>query len=113
MASLGQPCITSAQCHSGQVSAGVMGLVINMGHFRVFLGDLENTEEVAYNPPKKNPSRRDGGPKGLQHCVAMLAPSGPESLRDGFFGGGLKGNCQKKYTMEVKTVKARKSDRVV
>ena len=26
---------------------------------------------------------------------------------------GLKGNCQKKYTMEVKTVKARKSDKVV
>ena len=61
----------------------------------------------AYNPPKKSV------PKGLQHCEAMLAPSGPESLRDGFFGGGLKGNCQKKYTMEVKTVKARKSDKVV
>jgi len=27
--------------------------------------------------------------------------------------GGLKGNDQKKYTMEVKTVKARKSDGLV
>ena len=30
-----------------------------------------------------------------------------------FRRGGLKGNDQKKYTMEVKTVKARKSDGLV
>ena len=35
------------------------------------------------------------------------------TLRDGFLRGGLKGNDQKKYTLEVKTVKARKSDGLV
>ena len=33
--------------------------------------------------------------------------------RDGFLRGGLKGNDQKKYTLEVKTVKAIKSDGLV
>ena len=37
----------------------------------------------------------------------------PESLRDGFLRGGLKGNDQKKYTLEVKTVKAIRSDGLV
>ena len=43
--------------------------------------------------PLKNPARRAGGTK----------PSGR------IFEGGLKGNCKKKYIMEVKTLKTRKS----
>ena len=43
-------------------------------------------------------------------ATQCCSPAGPPSLRDGFLRGGLKGNDQKKYTLEVKTVKARKSD---
>ena len=45
---------------------------------------------VINNPPQKI------RPEGLQHCEAMLAPSGPESLRDGFFGGGFERKLPKK-----------------
>ena len=41
------------------------------------------------------------------------SPVEPLSLRNGFLRGGLKGNDQKKYTLEVTTVKARKSDGMV
>ena len=39
-------------------------------------------------------------------ATQCCSPAGPPSLRDGFLRGGLKGNDQKKYTQEVKTVKA-------
>ena len=45
-----------------------------------------------YNPPQKS------GPKGRRHKAGGR-----------IFEGGLKGNCKKKYIMEVKTVKTRKS----
>jgi len=46
-------------------------------------------------------------------ATQCCSPAGPPSLRDGFLRGGLKGNDPKKYTLEVKTVKAIKSDGLV
>ena len=56
-----------------------------------------------------------GKSKGATALRSNASPfrAGVPSGRIFFWGGGLKGNCQKKYTMEVKTVKARKSDKVV
>ena len=52
-------------------------------------------EKFVYNPPQKS------GPKGQRQKAG--GPSGR------IFEGGLKGYCKKKYIMEVKTVKTRKS----
>ena len=46
--------------------------------------------------PLKNPAQRAGG----------FSASGPSGR---IFEGGLKGNCKKKFIMEVKTMKTRKS----
>ena len=61
-----------------------------------------------YNPPRKSKS------VGVKNEAGF----GPSLTRQqagvlDFRRGGLKGNDQKKYTMEVKTVKARKSDGLV
>ena len=69
---------------------------------------------LSYGQSKLVPNRGTfAGPEGASIASQCCSPFGPPSLRDAFFWGGLKGNCQKKYTMEVKTVKARKSDKVV
>ena len=55
----------------------------------------------------------------LSHAMYLLYYNPPEKIQDkpsltrSQAGGGLKGNDQKKYTIEVKTVKARKSEGLV
>ena len=53
-----------------------------------------------YNPPQKS------GPKGRRQKAGGFSASGPSGR---IFEGGLKGNCKKKFIMEVKTVKTRKN----
>ena len=60
----------------------------------------ETSEQRSYNPPQKS------GPKGRRHKAGGFSAGGPSGR---IFEGGLKGNCKKKYIMEVKTVKTRKS----
>ena len=55
---------------------------------------------VINNPPQKS------GPKGRRQKAGGFSASGPSGR---IFEGGLKGNCKKKYIMEVKTVKTRKN----
>ena len=54
-----------------------------------------------YNPPQKSV------PKGRRHKAGGFSASGPSGR---IFEGGLKGNWQKKWHMEVKTLKTTKSD---
>ena len=68
---------------------------------------MSRQETFVLTPPQKSPAQR------ASIATQCCSPVGPPSLRDGFLRGGLKGNDQKKYTLEVKTVKARKSDGLV
>ena len=60
-----------------------------------------------YNPPEKIQD------VGLWAKLTKPSLTRPQAGVLDFRRGGLKGNDQKKYTMEVKTLKARKSDGLV
>ena len=68
-----------------------------LGKTNWFKGKSDEEREKKRGVKNKIKNKRDGGPTGLQHCVAILAGWA------GFFRGGLKGNDQEKYTLEVKT----------
>ena len=51
--------------------------------------------------------------KKIQDVGLWVSKMRPTDRSLGFSKGGLKGNDQKKYTLEVKTMKARKSDGLV
>ena len=62
--------------------------------------NFKNFSHFFYNPPQKS------GPKGRRHKAGGFSAGGPSGR---IFEGGLKGKCKKKFIMEVKTVKTRKS----
>ena len=64
------------------------------------MGNVIQYDTFNNNPPQKS------GPKGRRQKAGGFSASGPSGR---IFEGGLKGNCKKKYIMEVKTVKTRKS----
>ena len=61
---------------------------------------MDSQLSVKTHPPQKS------GPKGRRQKAGGFSASGPSGR---IFEGGLKGNCKKKYIMEVKSVKTRKS----
>ena len=74
------------------------------------LGYVAHSLSNLYNPPKKI---QDVGLWASKAKLTKRRLTRPQAGVLDFRRGGLKGNDQKKYTLEVKTVKARKNDRLV
>ena len=85
-------------------SKNVSILMVGMGgafrHLEVTGRPMKIPFRINDTPPQKS------GPKGRRQKAGGFSASGPSGR---IFEGGLKGNCKKKYIMEVKTVKTRKS----